>query len=96
MTKSLEYENSIVARSETIIHADNEAGPKEVEIALQESERQFATLADAIPHLAWMANADGFIFWYNRRWYDFTGKTPAEMEGWGGCNRFTIKTNCLP
>ena len=30
-----------------------------------------------------MANPDGFIFWYNRRWYEFTGTSPAEMEGWG-------------
>ena len=30
-----------------------------------------------------MANADGFITWYNRRWYEFTGTTEAEMEGWG-------------
>jgi PAS domain S-box-containing protein len=30
-----------------------------------------------------MARADGFIFWYNQRWYDYTGTTPKEMEGWG-------------
>ncbi len=51
--------------------------------ALAESERQFRTLADSIPHLAWMANADGHIFWYNQRWYDYTGTTLEEMAGWG-------------
>ena len=56
---------------------------KEVEIALQESERQLATLADTIPHLAWIANAAGIIFWYNRRWYEYTGTEPKDMEGWG-------------
>jgi PAS domain S-box-containing protein len=30
-----------------------------------------------------MAEADGHIFWYNRNWYAYTGKTPQEMEGWG-------------
>ncbi|MDP8979233.1 MAG: PAS domain S-box protein [Acidobacteriota bacterium] len=50
---------------------------------LQESERQFRALADTIPNLAWMAHADGYIFWYNQRWYDYTGTTPDEMEGWG-------------
>src|SRR5215212_2412499 len=30
-----------------------------------------------------MADAEGWIFWYNRRWYEYTGTTPAEMEGWG-------------
>ena len=56
---------------------------KQTDEALRESEDQFQTLANSIPELAWTAHADGFIFWYNQRWYDFTGKTPAEMEGWG-------------
>ena len=30
-----------------------------------------------------MANPDGHIFWYNRGWYEYTGTTLAEMEGWG-------------
>jgi PAS domain S-box-containing protein len=51
--------------------------------ALQESEQQFRSLADSIPQLAWMADSQGNLFWYNRRWYEFTGTTPAEMEGWG-------------
>ncbi len=53
------------------------------EEALQQSEAQFRTLADSIPQLAWMGNADGWIFWYNQRWYQYTGTTPQQMEGWG-------------
>ena len=30
-----------------------------------------------------MARSDGHIFWYNRRWYDYTGTTAEQMEGWG-------------
>ena len=51
--------------------------------ALQESEQQFRTLADSIPQLAWMADANGDLDWYNRRWYEYTGTTSAEMLGWG-------------
>jgi PAS domain S-box-containing protein len=51
--------------------------------AMRENERQFHILADSIPHLAWMARPDGHIFWYNQRWYDYTGTTLEEMEGWG-------------
>jgi PAS domain S-box-containing protein len=50
---------------------------------VEESERQFRTLAETIPHLAWMAGETGHIFWYNRRWYDYTGTTLEEIEGWG-------------
>jgi len=53
------------------------------EEALRESETQFRTLANAIPQLCWMANADGWIFWYNERWYQYTGTTPEQMAGWG-------------
>ena len=54
-----------------------------VEKELRDSERQFRTLADAMPNLAWMAHPDGHIFWYNHRWYEYTGTAPEDMEGWG-------------
>jgi PAS domain S-box-containing protein len=50
---------------------------------LHESELQFRTLANSIPQLAWMADAQGSIFWYNQRWYDFIGTLPGEMPTWG-------------
>jgi len=50
---------------------------------LRESEHLFRTLANALPQMAWMAKADGWIFWYNERWYEYTGASPAQMEGWG-------------
>jgi len=50
---------------------------------VRESEANFEVLANSIPQLAWMAKADGALFWYNRRWYDFTGTTFDEMQGWG-------------
>ena len=46
-------------------------------------ERQFRTLANSISQLAWMADGEGYIFWYNDRWYDYTGTTLEEMKGWG-------------
>jgi PAS domain S-box-containing protein len=47
------------------------------------SERQFRDLANSMPQLAWMARADGWVFWFNKGWYEYTGTKPAEMEGWG-------------
>src|SRR6202046_3970658 len=51
---------------------------------LRESESQFRTLANSIPQLAWMANPDGSIFWYNDRWYEYTGVSveEAQSQGW--------------
>ena len=56
---------------------------KRAEEALRASEEQFRNLANAIPQLCWMADANGSIFWYNERWYEYTGTTLEQMEGWG-------------
>ena len=56
---------------------------KQWEEALSAREASFHTLADAMPQLAWVARADGYIHWYNQRWYEYTGATPQGMEGWG-------------
>jgi PAS domain S-box-containing protein len=51
--------------------------------ALARSEEQFRALANLIPTLAWIADATGWIYWYNDRWYEYTGTSPEEMKGWG-------------
>src|ERR1019366_8613167 len=68
----------------TVLEANRDVTErKRAEESLQESETQFRTLANTIPQLCWMANADGWIFWYNDRWYEYTGMAPEQMEGWG-------------
>ena len=54
-----------------------------IESALRERELEFRTLADNIPQLAWITDASGFIYWYNQRWFEFTGTTLADVEGSG-------------
>jgi PAS domain S-box-containing protein len=56
---------------------------RRADAVLQEREAQFRTLANSIPQLVWMANSDGWIVWYNDRWYEYTGTTPEQMEGDG-------------
>ena len=43
----------------------------------------FGLLAESLPQLAWMADGTGSLFWYNHRWYDYTGATLEEMRGSG-------------
>ena len=56
---------------------------RRAEESAREKEARFKLMADRMPNLAWMARPDGWIYWYNRRWYDYTGTTLADMEGWG-------------
>ena len=53
------------------------------EVALRDSEARFRMLADNIPVLAWTADPEGWVGWYNLQWYLYTGTTPEEVEGWG-------------
>ncbi len=61
---------------------------------LLEGEQQFQLLADFVPQLMWLANPDGWIYWYNKRCYDYTGATPEQIEGWGW--RAVIDPRALP
>jgi PAS domain S-box-containing protein len=56
---------------------------KKAEMALRESEERFRTLADNMSQFAWMTDEKGWIFWYNKRWYEYTGTALEDMEGWG-------------
>jgi PAS domain S-box-containing protein len=47
------------------------------------SARMFGELVENLPELAWTARPDGHVDFYNRRWYEFTGTTPDQVEGWG-------------
>ncbi|MEO6711388.1 MAG: PAS domain S-box protein, partial [Planctomycetota bacterium] len=56
---------------------------KMIEVEIRRSEEELRALADTIPQLAWMAKPDGSIFWFNQGWYEYTGTTPEQVEGWG-------------
>lgn len=56
---------------------------KTTQATLREREQELDTLANNIPQLAWMTDETGYIFWYNRRWYEYTGTTLEQMRGWG-------------
>ncbi len=51
---------------------------------IRAAEAQFSIMVETIPQLAWMAEPDGRVFWYNQRWYDYTGLGADEMAklGW--------------
>jgi PAS domain S-box-containing protein len=56
---------------------------RRAQAVMRESLEQFQAMANGMPQLAWMSEADGSIFWYNDRWYDYTGTTYQQMQGWG-------------
>lgn len=78
------YENIIFPIEEGVgIIVRDITSRKQLEELLRLTTKQFRTLANHIPNLAWMANESGYVLWYNSRWYEYTGTTPQQMEGWG-------------
>ena len=49
--------------------------------ALQVAGQELAAFADELPNPAWLAYADGYIFWFNRAWREYTGSTTEETQG---------------
>ena len=41
------------------------------------------THMEAQPNIAWTANAQGEVTYYNQRWFEFNGTTFEESKGWG-------------
>src|SRR5262249_45377799 len=55
-----------------------------VEKAVERTERELLRmLFDAMPQLGWTAQPDGYVDYYNRGWYEYSGTTYDEMKGWG-------------
>jgi PAS domain S-box-containing protein len=50
---------------------------------LNAAEKGFRQLADAMPQIVWTARPDGGLDYYNQRWFDYTGMTLEETQGWG-------------
>jgi PAS domain S-box-containing protein len=48
--------------------------------ALEANQASFRTLADSLPHLVWLARADGVIEFVNRGWIDYTGTAADDIN----------------
>ncbi|MEI7811368.1 MAG: CHASE domain-containing protein [Ignavibacteria bacterium] len=56
---------------------------KQAEDALQESEQKYRTLADSGSTLVWASGTDKLCYYFNRVWFEFTGRTPEQEMGNG-------------
>lgn len=47
-----------------------------------QADAEIQALFDCMPQLGWAARPDGWIYYYNKQWYEFTGTTLEQMQGW--------------
>ncbi|RAU82901.1 chemotaxis protein CheB [Pontibacter arcticus] len=50
---------------------------------LRESADRFKELLEAVPHITWTNKPNGENNSFNKLWYDYTGLSEKESEGWG-------------
>lgn len=57
---------------------------KRAQEELAESESQLRTLADAIPNIVFACNPDGSVYFWNHRFFEYSGLTPeqSQTEAW--------------
>ncbi len=49
---------------------------------LRDSAERYRFLAEAMPQIVWTARPDGWLDYFNQRWYEYTGMTFEETQGW--------------
>ncbi|KAA1054207.1 PAS domain-containing protein [Azospirillum argentinense] len=53
--------------------ASNITSRRRTDEALRESEARFRLMADAVPQIVWITDAEGQVEFFNRQWTDYTG-----------------------
>lgn len=74
----------------SVLRGGGDAGVEERGIAVVATSasplplyRQALPAFDDLPVLAWIADSRGYVHRFNKAWYDYTGRFPDEMRGWG-------------
>ncbi|MBC7391298.1 MAG: PAS domain-containing protein [Opitutaceae bacterium] len=67
-------QNSIIEKKDLQIQKDREA---------KEEATRLAIVLEGLPQMAWTANTNGAVNYYNQRWYDYTGTSPEQTLVWG-------------
>jgi PAS domain S-box-containing protein len=55
---------------------------------VEKSNQEFQFVTDFMPQMIWLTRPDGYHYYYNKQWYDYTGLTYGETEGEGWNNVF--------
>jgi len=67
---------------------------RRAQAALRTSEAEFRTLAESLPQIVWVAQADGSVIYRNKHWMDYTGLPLAADLGAGSTPLFHPDDEC--
>lgn len=72
----------------SVVTARDISERKKMEEAIITSEKEFRLLAEAMPQIVWITDADGKAIYINRQWVDYTGFSLEESYGDGWITPF--------
>jgi PAS domain S-box-containing protein len=52
-------------------------------IKVEDANKEFQFVTDFMPQMIWVTRPDGYHYYYNKQWYDYTGLTYEETKGKG-------------
>ncbi len=55
---------------------------KQPEDDLKENQNRFRHLLETLPHMAWAAEPNGKVLFFNNHWHSYTGMPEDQTEGW--------------
>jgi len=75
-------------RSERGCHLDRRtrrplAGKRQAPSGAERNRQPIPTARQQYPAISLDGEPDGDIFWYNNRWFEYTGMSPESQFGWG-------------
>lgn len=75
--------SSLLRQDEYLLSLANIEKQYAREVALQESEAYFRSIANTTPVLIWLSNEEGKCTFFNETWLNFTGRTLEQEQGDG-------------
>ncbi|WP_190303297.1 response regulator [Methylomonas rhizoryzae] len=73
----------LLARVGSCLEISRLRNDAETQLRLQETEREFRSLAETMPQMVWATRPDGWNVYFNRQWVEYTGLTLEESYGHG-------------
>ncbi|RYY63157.1 MAG: PAS domain S-box protein [Chitinophagaceae bacterium] len=66
-----------------LIHEERINEEVNYRLEIEKSAAYFRELTDTVPTIIWITNEHGYCTYLNKHWYDLTGQTTEEAEGFG-------------
>jgi PAS domain S-box-containing protein len=80
----------------TVIEARNIADEKARDAALRESEAQFRLMANAVPQIVWVTDAQGRAEFFNKQWFDYVGSADPPRSAGDAADRYVHPDDRAP